>query len=294
LTTESATSATMRTGRVGVLLPIVYDVYFSAILAGVAEAAYERGLQLVLSPTQHEHAREASGLDRLMRGATDGALIILPEESGAELELALTDGYPLVVIDPRAPLGDRIPAVAAAHEAGAAQAMEHLLALGHRRIAAITGPPGWMATEARLRAYHAALARARIEPEPEWQVASDFELGPGAAAAAAVLDRPEPPTAIFAFNDVIAIGAMHAAIERGMRVPEDLSIVGFDDITYATVVRPALTTVRQPLGEMGRAGVGHMLRLLEGEPVRPLQIELATRLVVRDSTAPPRRPPGAD
>jgi LacI family transcriptional regulator len=293
VTAEAAHTATIRTGRIGVVVPVVYDLYFSALLAGVSEAAYERGMQLVLSPTQHEHAREVAFLDRLMRGATDGALILLPEESEAELDLVMSDAYPVVVVDPLVPLGDRIPAVAAAHAAGADQAMEHLVALGHRRIAAITGPPGWMATEERRRAYHAALERAGIEAAPAWEVASDFELAPGAAAAATLLDLPDRPTAIFAFNDAIEIGAMHAAFERGIRVPEDLSIVGFDDIKYATVVRPALTTVRQPLGEMGRAGVGLLLRLLEREQVQPLQLELATRLVVRDSTAPPRRPTGA-
>jgi LacI family transcriptional regulator len=275
-----------RTGVVAVLVPLIYDLYFSAILSGVAEGAYEHGLRVLLSPTQHDHAREASLLDR-MHEVSDGALIVLPEESSTELELALTDGYPFVVVDPLMPVDARVPAVAAAHESGADQAMRHLLGLGHRRIAAITGPPGWMATEDRSRGYFASLTAAGIAPEPALVVASDFEFAPGAAAAAALLDLPEPPTAIFAFNDAIALGAMRAARDRGLRVPEDLSVVGFDDIKYASMVSPALTTVRQPLSDMGRTAISLVLRLLDRERFETLHIEMSTRLVVRESTAPP-------
>jgi LacI family transcriptional regulator len=277
-----------RTGLVGVLVPLVYPVYFSAILSGAAEALYEQDMRLVLSPTAHEHEREVSLLDRLMHGVTDGALIVLPEESSDELEHALADGYRFVVVDPRLPLDQRIPSVSAAHASGADQAMRHLLGLGHRRIAAITGPRNWVATEDRRRGYHAALASAGILPDPALEVESNFEIGPGAHAAGAVLDLPDPPTAIFAFNDNIAIGALRAARDRGLRVPEDLSIVGFDDIEHATIVSPALTTVRQPLAEMGRTAVSLLVRLLEGQRIETLHVELATRLVVRDSTGPRR------
>jgi LacI family transcriptional regulator len=275
------------TGLVGVLVPLVYDVYFSALLAGAAEAAYEHELRLVLSLTQHEHAREVSLFDRLT-GISDGALMILPEESSAELERAMSDDFPFVVVDPLMPLGERVPAVSAAHRSGAEQAMRHLLELGHRRIAAITGPPDWLATEERAVGYHAALQGAGIAADADLVVGSDFEIAPGAAAAGRLLDLAEPPTAIFAFNDAIAVGALHAARERGVRIPEDVSLIGFDDVKYATIVAPMLTTVRQPLAEIGRTGVNLLLRLLAGEPIQPSHIELATRLVVRDSTGPPR------
>jgi LacI family transcriptional regulator, galactose operon repressor len=277
-----------RTGLLGVLVPILYDLYFSALLAGAAEAAYEQERRLVLSPTLHEHAREVSLLDRLMHGVTDGALIVLPEESSAELELALNRNYPFVVVDPLLPLDGRIPAVSAAHRSGADQAMNHLLSLGHRRIAAITGPPGWVATEDRRAGYHAALAAAGIPADPDLEVAADYEFAPGVEAAGVLLDLPQPPTAIFAFNDAIALGALSAARARGLRVPEDLSLVGYDDIKYATIVSPPLTTVRQPLAEMGRTGVNLLLRLMEPSGHVTNRIELPVRLVVRESTAPPR------
>jgi LacI family transcriptional regulator len=289
LTPADAANPPERTRFVGVLIPYVRGGYFPEILEGIAEAVYEHGLRLVLSPTQHEHGREVSLLDRLMQGATHGAVVILPEETTEELEQALSDRYPFVVVDPLLPLGDRIPTVSVAHRSGADQAMRHLLTLGHRRIAAITGPPGWLATEERRAAYHAALAAAGIRPEPAFEVASDFQVGPAVQAAATLLDLPEPPTAIFAFNDSIAFGALRAARDRGLRVPEDLSVVGFDDIEAATLVTPALTTVRQPLGEMGRTAVNVLVRLLERRASETPHIELATRLVVRESTAPPRR-----
>ncbi len=276
-------------GSVGVLIPYVRGGYFPEILEGIAEAVYEHGLRLVLSATQHEHAREVSLLDRLMQGATHGAVVILPEETTEELEQALNDRYPFVVVDPLLPLGDRIPTVSVAYGAGVEQAMQHLLTLGHRRIAAITGPPGWRATEARRAAYHTSLAAAGIRPEPAFEVASDPQAGPGRQAAAALLDLPEPPTAIFAFNDSIAFGVLRAARDRGLRVPEDLSVVGFDDIEPAILVTPTLTTVHQPLSEMGRTAVNVLVRLLERRASETPHIELATRLVVRESTAPPPR-----
>jgi LacI family transcriptional regulator len=278
-----------RTGLVGVLVPLVYPVYFSAILSGAAEALYEQELRLVLSPTQHEHDREVSLLERLMHGFTDGALIVLPEESSDELAQLLDQGYHFVVVDPRTPLDERIPSVSGAHTAGADQALQHLLGLGHKRIAAITGPRGWVATEDRRRGYLGALAAVGIVPDAALEVESDFEIAGGVEAAGAVLDLGEPPTAIFAFNDNLAIGAIQAARARGLRVPEDLSVVGFDDVEHATIVSPALTTVRQPLAEMGRTAVSLLMRLLAKQRIETLRIELGTRLVVRDSTAEPRR-----
>jgi LacI family transcriptional regulator len=279
-----------RTGLVGVLVPLVHPAYFSAILAGAAEALYEQDMRLLLSPTHHEHAREVSLLDRLTHGTTDGALLVLPEESSAELVELLDQGYHFVVVDPRERLDERVPAVSAAHASGADQAIRHLLGLGHRRIGMITGPARWVATEDRRRGYHAALAAAGIMPDPELEVESDFEIPGGERAGGRLLDLPQPPTAIFAGNDNIAIGTIQAARARGVRVPEDLSVVGFDDVEHATIVTPALTTIRQPLAEMGRMAVSMLVRLLERQGIETLHVELGTRLVVRDSTAPPRVP----
>ncbi|HSP71025.1 MAG TPA: LacI family DNA-binding transcriptional regulator [Gaiellaceae bacterium] len=277
-----------RTGLVGFTLPIVHAAYFSSILSGAAEALYEQDMRLVLCPTLHEHEREVTLLDRLMHGTTDGAVLTLPEESNEELKALQRLGYPFVVVDPRVPLDEGIPAVSAAHGSGGRAATEHLLSLGHRRIAAITGPAGWMASTERLNGYRAALAAAGVMPDPVLVVESSFEIDGGERAAAELLALPDPPTAIFGFNDNIAIGAMRAARARGLRVPDDLSVVGFDDSEHAAIAVPALTTIRQPLAELGRMAVSLLLRLLEHQRVESLSVELATRLVVRESTAPVR------
>ncbi len=179
--------------------------------------------------------------------------------------------------------------VCAAHSSGAAQATRHLLESGHRRIAAITGPAGWLATEQRLSGYHGALAGAGVLPDPGLVVAADFRVAGGREAAERLLRRPQPPTAIFAFNDSMAIGAMQAAAALGLRVPGDLSVVGFDDTAEAAIAVPALTTVRQPLAELGRTAVSLLLRQIGNKRFEPLRVELETRLVPRASTAPPSR-----
>jgi LacI family transcriptional regulator len=278
-----------RTGMVGLTLPLVADAYFGPILSGAAEALYESDMRIVLAPTLHEHDREVSLLERLMRGTTDGAILMLPEESADELRMLQRQGFPFVIVDPREAPPDGIACVSAMHAAGAKQATEHLLELGHRRIGAVAGVPGWYATEERLIGFRAALAGAGILLDPELVVHSDWRIPGGTAAAEQLLSIDDPPTAIFAFNDNVAIGALHAAHARGLSVPGDLSIVGFDDTEQAVIVRPRLTSVRQPLAEMGRMGVSLLTRLIDGQRVEALRMELSTTLVVRESTAPPRR-----
>ena len=124
---------------------------------------------------------------------------------------------------------------------------------------------------------------------PQLVVYSDWRMPRGTEAAEQLLALPDPPTAIFGFNDNVAIGALHAARKRGLSVPDDLSVVGFDDTELAVIVTPQLTSVRQPLAEMGRMGVSLLIRILEGQRVDALRVELATKLVVRESTGPLRR-----
>jgi LacI family transcriptional regulator len=276
-----------RTGLIGMTIPVVQPTYFSSILSGAAEALDQEDRRIVLCPTQHDPQREVSILERLMHGTTDGALMMLPEESDADLRTLLNHGYPFVVLDPLRRVDERIPAVSAAHSSGATQAVEHLLELGHRRIAAITGPKDGLASEERLRGYQAALAAAGIMPDPALELEANFEIAGGFEAMEHLLDLPHPPTAVFAFNDNLAIGAMQAARARGLALPGDLSVVGFDDAIEAAIVTPALTTVRQPLEELGRIAVSLIVRLIDGRRFDALHVELATKLVIRDSTAPP-------
>ena len=278
---------TPTTGLIGVTMPWVDPGYFAQILSGAAEALYELGLRAVLCPTRHSHERETSLLDRLASGDADGAVLVLPEESADELRALADHGFPFVVVDPLTEVPDGIPVVCAAHSSGATQATRHLLSLGHRRIGVIAGPPGWVATQERLRGYHAALAGAGVIPDNSLVRYSNFRLDGGRAEAAVLLDLPDPPTAVFAFNDSMAVGVMQEAAARGLRIPDDCSVVGFDDTVEATVAVPALTTVRQPLAELGRTAVSVLLRQLNNRPFEPLRLELETRLVPRNSTGIP-------
>jgi LacI family transcriptional regulator len=277
-----------RTGFIGLTLPLIADTYFGPILSGASEALYEEDVRIIIGPTLHQHDREVSLLERLVHESTDGAILMLPSYSKEELQALQEQGYPFVVVDPLELPPEGIPCVSAMHASGATKATEHLLALGHRRIAVIAGEEGWYATEERLHGFRAALAAEGILPDPELIRYSNWQIPAGEAAADELLSQPDPPTAIFGFNDNVAIGALNAARKHGLRVPEDVSIVGFDDTLQSRIVWPQLTTVRQPLAELGRTGVSLLMRLLDGQRVDAWRMELSTTLVVRASTAPPR------
>jgi LacI family transcriptional regulator len=285
-----AGAARRRSGLIGLIVPYIRGEgdYFAEIVTGAADALAERDARLVLCQTRHDHDREVSLLDRLLHGTTDGGLFIGPSESPAELAQLHACGYPFVVIDPSISPGDEIATVAATNVIGARAATEHLIALGHRRIGVITGRLGSAVSIDRLAGYHAAIVARGLVLGTELVVETDFTVSGGEAAAHRLLALPDPPTAIFAFNDNMAVGAMRAARERGLVVPDHLSVVGFDDIEVAALVTPALTTVRQPLKEMGRAAAGLLYRQIEGRPLDAPRLEVSTRLIVRASTSAPR------
>jgi LacI family transcriptional regulator len=275
-----------RTGMIGLTLPLVADAYFGPMLSGAAEALHERDMRLVLAPTLHEHDREVSLLERLMRGTTDGAILMLPEESEDELLMLQRQGFPFVVVDPREDVPRDIAAVSAAHFAGARSLTGHLVELGHRRIGLLAGPDNWLASNARRAGHNSALADAGVLPDPALALPGEPTVHFGHRAALRLLALPQRPTALVCFNDKAASGALAAAAELGLRVPADLSIAGFDDIDLAQATSPMLTTVRQPLPEMGRIAVSLLIRLLERHRLDALHVELATELIVRGSTGP--------
>jgi LacI family transcriptional regulator len=278
-----------RTGLVGVTIPMFHGDYFSAIITGITDALDEQDLQAVLCPTFHLQRHEAGLMDRLVRAKTDGAILVLPSESSDELQRLKQSGFRFVVADDAYRLSGDFPIVTSANMAGAIEATEHLLGLGHRRIGLIKGIPNFVATEERASGYRAALTEARIPLDPRLEVSGEFDTIQGRVAAATLLDLPDPPTAIFACNDDMAVAVLQDARARGLRVPEDLSVVGFDDSTIARIAVPAITTVRQPLEEIGRMAATLLTRMIDGQKVDPIRLELGARLIVRDSTAPAPR-----
>lgn len=273
-------------GAVFVRCPYLLTDYFGLIVSSIAETLELHGRSLILNAG--EGAQRSSVLADLpdRRPSVDGALVILPPEPGEQLTALRARGFPFVVIDPRTAPPRDIAAVSAAHFAGARSVTSHLVRLGHRRIGVIAGPDNWLAGEARLAGHASALADVGVLPSPHLVRSTHPTTQSGFAAAAQLLDLPERPTALIGFNDKAAVGALAAAAQRGLRVPDDLSIAGFDDIDLAQATSPMLTTVRQPLAEMGRMAVGLLIRLMERHRVDALHVELATELIVRGSTGP--------
>jgi LacI family transcriptional regulator len=272
-------------GAIYVRCPYVLTDYFGLIVSSIAETLDLHHRRLVLGAG--EAVQESPVLRTLHQDRTiAGAILILPPEPSGDLEALHGQGFPFVVVDPRTLLPRDIASVSAAHFAGGRSVTAHLTALGHRRIGVIGGPREWLASESRVVGHTSALAEVGTLTSPELLRSIEPTLDWGYGAACELLDLPERPTALVAFNDKAAVGAMRAAHERGLRVPEDLSIAGFDDIDLSRSTVPQLTTVRQPLEEMGRMAVSLLMRLLERHTVDTLHVELATRLVVRGTTGP--------
>jgi LacI family transcriptional regulator len=271
-----------------VTLPHVHAEYFARILSGAADVFYKRGVSLMLETTAHSHERQEGALRKLMRSGIDGALLMLPDESPAELEDLYRSGLRFVVVDAIDPLTVPLPWITCAHAVGARDAMAHLLRLGHRRIGVITGEPGLLTTLDRLHGVRQALSAADMSLDDELVRQRSYgDPDGGYTAAMELLNGSDPPTAIFALNDVLAFGVLRAAHELAVAVPSQLSVVGFDDLEPASLVTPALTTVRQPLARIGGVAADLLLRWIDGENPTAMHIELPVELVQRGSTAPP-------
>lgn len=258
--------------------------YVAETLEGIIDSAAELGASVVISRASHapHWARD------LVSAGRRAVIAITSVYTAAHLNELARSGLPLVVLDPLHLPDGRVNSVGATNFAGGLAATQHLLSLGHRRVAYLGGPALAVCNQARMHGYRAAMEASGEQVPDVYLRPGEFTYESGLLGAKALLDLREPPTAIFAANDEIALGAVETARTRGLRVPEDLSVVGFDDTSLAQMASPPLTTVRQPLREMGGAALRTALRLANGEKVESHHIELATELVVRTSTAPPR------
>lgn len=220
-------------------------------------------------------------------GRRPQCVLSVAQLSEAEREQLTAKGIPFVVFDPIDELPDDVPFVGATNWRGGQAATRHLLGLGHRRIAMISGPDHPFC-RARLSGHMSALTEAGLPVEPDLVVKTQLTREHGYAAARELLSRPDRPTAVFTANDMQALGVYQAARELGLRIPHDLSVVGFDDVPAVAWMDPPLTTVHQPLAEMAAAATELALALGRGEPVPQVGLEIATTLTVRESTAPPK------
>jgi LacI family transcriptional regulator len=279
---------TSATARVEVLFSRPMNAYSTEVLQGVLDAAPESGTAVAVSVPVRPHgiawARNLASAGRL------AVISVVNDLSPEDLRALVRAHLPLVVIDPGSEPRARVPSVGSTNFAGGVAAAQHLLSLGHRRIAYIGGPASASHNLARMHGYRAAMEAAGAPVPEEYLRPGQFLYRDGVAGTIFLLDLDPPPTAIFAGSDETAAGVIEAARGRGLRVPEDLSVVGFDDTQVARFASPPLTTVRQPLREMGGVALRTALRLSEGEKLDSHHVELATELIIRHSTAPPAQP----
>lgn len=293
---SSRTGSQVPTGRatisgvIAVILPDISLGYSGAIVDGISETLLVQERRMALITTGRHPEREERALQSLIDDDAAGTILIHPSASNARLVSLQLEGLPLVVVDPRHVLRPGIPSVGATNVGGASDATRHLIDLGHHRIALIGGPPDWLASSARLSGFRAAMGTAGIEIDESLVLECDSYVDSGRVAADLVLQRTDRPTAIVAFNDRVAAGALQAAYHLGLSVPGDLSVVGFDDSELARVTTPSLTTVRQPLAEFGRLAAVFLSRLIDAHNHETLRVELETQLVVRESTGAPLTP----
>ena len=284
---SSLVASSMRSRRTGVVGVLVADFepFSSEVLKGVGTAMRTLGAEydlLAYSGAHHGGAEgwERRSLSRLSGTLIDGAILVTPSV------LTMSTTVPVVAVDPHRGRAD-LPSVEADSRGGAIQAVEHLVGLGHRRIGFLAGRGDLRSASLREAGYVQALAAAGIARDPGLTRDGEFELGAGRTAARELLTLADRPSAVFAANDLMAVSVLRTAHELGLRVPDDLSVVGFDDIPEAAREQPALTTVRQPMHRLGTVATTMLFSLLGGVDPAEAEVVLPTKLVVRGTTAPP-------
>ncbi len=259
----------------------------TALLRGAQAEAARLGVDLVVTTTHGTPVGAPRWVEHLVERGSIGVVLVVSELLHAGRAKLERLHVPVVLVDPVGSVAQTLPTVAATNWAGGRDATEHLIELGHRRIAIITGPLSEECHRDRLDGYRAALQRAGIDHDPDLVRVGDSLVTGGRRYGADLLQLPDPPTAIVSGSDEQAYGIYQAARDLGLRIPEDLSVVGFDDVELCQWVSPQLTTVRQPLAEMAREATRLVIELSR-DGIRPSQrFELATSVVVRESTAPP-------
>ncbi len=278
--------ASGRTQAIGLLAQEIDNPFFSVVIKGIDHEFSGADYDLLLCTTHNRREKEAEYVARLAHGMVDGLLIVLPHGLPAYVSQLRAEHFPFVLIDhdSEAP-GCNV--VNAANRPGTREGIAYLIGLGHRRIGFITGRLDVGATHRRLAGYRDALEAAGIPRDDTLVVEGDFLEARGYDATIELLALPDRPTAIFASSDAAAFGVLGAARDAGLQVPGDLSVLGFDDIVEASYPSAALTTVRQPLREMGHVAVQRLMSVV-ADPTQPAErIVMETELIVRRTTAPP-------
>ena len=276
----------------GRLIELVFDNIASEwslqIIRGVERVARENGLSVILTESGEHLSRTPDWIDGILRRQPVGVILLFSKLSVDHKRQLGTRNIPFVVLDPAGDPDPDVSSVGSGNWSGGLAATRHLIELGHRRIAMVNGPQEMLCSRARLSGYRSALDEAGIPFDPTLIDAGFFHYEDGVAAGTRLLTRADRPTAIFAGNDLQALGVYEAARVLGLVVPGDISVVGYDDVPSASWVGPGLTTVHQPLIEMAEQATRLVLALRDDPHRKLVRVDLATSLVVRASTAPPR------
>ncbi|SDU73052.1 LacI family DNA-binding transcriptional regulator [Jiangella alkaliphila] len=279
------------TPTVTVLFDAFVNLYSAQVLSGVVSAGNEQGVDVVVTHLAGSSALTPGWFRGLSAKGHHGLIVVTTEVRPDQVRACADAGLGLVAVDPVSidpSTTDQLVSVSATNWSGGLQATEHLLGLGHRRIGFAGGPPASRPAQQRLHGHLAALSSRDVVLDDSLVLQVGFSHEDGRAMAGRLLDLADPPTAIVAGCDASALGVMEEARRRGLRLPEDLSIVGFDDTYAAAWTSPQLTTVRQPMREMGRVALRTLLGLAQGQRPETHHFELATTLIERSSTAPLR------
>lgn len=276
------------TNMLGMVIPDITNPFFPAVVRGVEDVAFNKSYRVVLCNTDNDPAKEKAYIDELRSYRPAGLLIIPASERSmsSELGYSIPQGIPLIFLD-RRPLDWKGDAVMVANEEGAFQATQYLLKMGHTRMAMLSGPSHVTNAVERMAGFRRALAKNNVKITPEYVQETRFDRDSGYRSALRLLNMLPRPTAIFAANDMVALGALLAVREMGLRCPKDVSIIGFDDQDLCIFTDPALSSVHQSGYQMGATAARLLLERISGKKARPQQIVLPTELRIRNSVVAP-------
>jgi LacI family xylobiose transport system transcriptional regulator len=275
------------TGLIELVFHELESAWSMEIIRGVEDVAAQNGMSVVLTESGSRHAPAPDWIEGVLRRRPVGVVLVFSDLPTEYRESLRSRAIPFVIIDPAGDPSPDVPSVGSANWSGGLMATRHLIELGHTRIAAITGPEDMMCSHARIDGFRSAMNSAGLPIVPEWIRFGDFHTSGGQLHGRELLEGSERPTAIFAGSDLQALGVLEAVRGLGLRVPDDLSLVGYDDIPLAKWVSPRLTTIRQPLKRMAEEASRLVIRMSKAPLESVPRMDLATSLVVRESTAPP-------
>lgn len=281
----NALARSLRSGfthTLGLILPDSANPFFAEVGHIIESAAFEAGYSVILCNTENNFEKESHYLDVLTKNQVDGMIFVTTGERSDSLKDIVEMEIPTVVMDRDFP-GLKLDVVSADNLQGGYLATQHLISLGHKRIGCIAGPSRINPSARRVIGYKQAIQEAGLNVEPEIIVNGDFHPETGWKIGRAMMSQKNAPTAIFACNDLMAMGVLRAATELGLRVPHDIALVGYDDIELASYTNPPLTTIKQPKLEMGLAVLNFILRRVQDKQSAPQSALLPVSLVIRDS-----------